>query len=279
MLYLITALLYVGLAIYSFAGMRFHMAGRAATVPAEPAPQSSVALARNTGIPIALLLHAVLLYRGIFSDAGVNLGLGNAVSLIVWLALAIYWFAQRSLRIGPLSNLMLPVAAIAVLLPMFLPHTRVLPYGGMSSFHAHLFLSIFAYSLLTIAALHALLMAALDKGLHGHAMAAWLQELPPLVPMERLLFRLLGVGFAMLTLSLASGIWFSEDWFGKPFQFSHKNVFGILSWLVFGALLFGRWRFGWRGKKAVRWTLIGFALLLLAYVGSKFVLEVVLKRA
>jgi len=278
LLYLITALLYVGLAIYCFAAVRF-VAGRAATVPnVDAALQSGAALARNFGIPIALLLHGVLLYRGIFSEAGLNLGVGYAVSLIVWLALFIYWLASFLLRIGPLSNLLLPVAAVAVLLPALMPRGQVLAYAGMTSFHVHLLLSIFAYSVLTIAALHALLMAALDRGLHGGAMAAWLRELPPLVPMERLLFQLLGSGFAALTLSLASGIWFSEAWFGKPFQLTHKIVFGLLSWLVFALLLLGRWRYGWRGRKAVRLTLIGFALLLLAYVGSKFVLEVVLKR-
>jgi ABC-type uncharacterized transport system permease subunit len=280
LLYIITALVYAGLAIYCFAGLRINVAGAAATVPsAEPIAPSGTTLARNFGIPLALLLHAMLLYRGIFTAAGLNLGLGYAISLIVWLTLLIYWFAQFSLRIGALSNLILPVAAVAVLLPALLPQGRVLPYSGMTSFHVHLLLSIVAYSLLTIAALHALLMAALDKGLHGRAMAAWLRELPPLVPMERLLFSLLTVGFAALTLSLVSGIWFSEAWFGKAFQFTHKIVFGILSWLVFAVLLFGRWRYGWRGRKAVRWTLIGFALLLLAYVGSKFVLEVILKRA
>jgi ABC-type uncharacterized transport system permease subunit len=280
LLYLITALLYAGLGVYCFAGVRMRVAGAPATVPnMQSAPPPGTAWARNAGIPIALLLHAALLYRGIFTDAGLNLGIGYAVSLIVWLALLIYWLAQFSLSIGPLANLILPVAAVAVLLPALLPRARVLPYSGMTSFHVHLLLSILAYSVLTIAALHALLMAALEKGLHGRAMAAWLQELPPMVPMQRLLFQLLGFGFVALTLSLASGILFSEAWFGKPFQFTHKIVFGILSWLVFAALLVGRWRYGWRGRKAVRLTLVGFALLLLAYVGSKFVLEVVLKRA
>lgn len=280
MLYLITALLYVGLAIYCVAGTRLGLARPVATFPSTaPQAQSSAVRARNFGIPLVLLLHTYLLYRGIFTEAGMNLGVGYAVSLIVWLALLIYWIAHFSLRIGPLSNLILPVAAVAVLLPVLLPHSQVLPYSGMTSFHVHLFLSILAYSVLTIAALHALLMAALDKGLHGGVMAAWLQELPPLVPMQRLLFQLLSFGFIMLTLSLASGILFSEAWFGKPFQFTHKVVFGILSWLVFAVLLLGHWRYGWRGRKAVRLTLLGFALLLLAYVGSKFVLEVVLKRA
>ena len=71
---------------------------------------------------------------------------------------------------------------------------------------------------------------------------------------------------------------FSEQIFGKPLQFNHKVIFSIASWLIYGWLLFGRYQYGWRGKKATRWTLIGFVLLLLAYVGSKFVLELILQR-
>jgi ABC-type uncharacterized transport system permease subunit len=96
--------------------------------------------------------------------------------------------------------------------------------------------------------------------------------------METLLFRIIGAGFLLLTLTLASGIVFSEELFGKAMRFNHKTVFGILSWLIFGALLGGRTLYGWRGRIAVRWTLTGFVVLVLAYFGSKFVLEVVLGR-
>ena len=93
-----------------------------------------------------------------------------------------------------------------------------------------------------------------------------------------MLFQLLGIAFALLTATLASGVLYSETLFGKAFQLSYKTVFGVFSWIIFGGLLFGQWKFGWRGKLAVRWTLIGFGLLLLSYVGSKFVLEIILKR-
>jgi ABC-type uncharacterized transport system permease subunit len=96
--------------------------------------------------------------------------------------------------------------------------------------------------------------------------------------METLLFRIITAGFVLLTLTLVSGIVFSEELFGKAMRFNHKTVFGILSWLIFAALLGGRLRYGWRGRIAVRWTLAGFLMLVLAYVGSKFVLEVVLGR-
>ncbi|MBC7622678.1 MAG: cytochrome c biogenesis protein CcsA, partial [Aeromicrobium sp.] len=104
------------------------------------------------------------------------------------------------------------------------------------------------------------------------------RDLPPLLRIEKLMFQLLWVAFAMLTATLLSGVFFSEVLFGKAFQVTHKTVFSFLSWFVFGGLLAGRFFAGWRGKLAIRWTLIGFVMLLLSYVGSKFVLEVILKR-
>jgi len=95
---------------------------------------------------------------------------------------------------------------------------------------------------------------------------------------EKLLFRLLGFAFILLTATLVSGVFFSENLFGKAFETTHKTVFAFMSWIIFGGLLAGHWKLGWRGKVAVRWTLIGFAMLLLSYVGSKFVLEIILKR-
>ena len=105
-----------------------------------------------------------------------------------------------------------------------------------------------------------------------------LSRLPPLLAMETLLFRMIGLGFAFLTLALGSGIVFSEDIFGRPFPFGHKTLFAALSWSIFAALLLGRKLRGWRGRIALRWTLAGFLALLLAYIGSRFVSEVLLGR-
>ena len=102
--------------------------------------------------------------------------------------------------------------------------------------------------------------------------------LPPLLTLERFLFRLVAAGFVLLTLTLASGMLFSEQIFGKPVTFTHKTVFSVLGWLTFGALLWGRWRYGWRGRVALRWIIAGTVFVFLAYLGSKFVLEVLLGR-
>jgi ABC-type uncharacterized transport system permease subunit len=122
------------------------------------------------------------------------------------------------------------------------------------------------------------LMALIERRLHGGELPTALQKLPPLLTMETLLFRIITAGFVLLTLTLASGILYSEELFGKAMRFNHKTLFGILSWLIFAALLGGRRLYGWRGRVAVRWTLTGFLMLILAYIGSKFVLEVILGR-
>jgi ABC-type uncharacterized transport system permease subunit len=145
-------------------------------------------------------------------------------------------------------------------------------------FKLHLGLAMVAYSLFVIALLHATLMAVAERQLHGKG-SPLISNLPPLLTLEKLLFRVIGAAFVFLTLTLATGIVFSETLFGRPLRADHKTVFAVLSWLTFGLLLAGRALYGWRGRTAVRWTLTGFLMLLLAYVGSRFVLEVVLQRA
>ena len=155
-----------------------------------------------------------------------------------------------------------------------------------SAFGWHVAVAVLAYSTLTIAAFHAVLMALQETRLHARTApssgSGWiggtLDQLPALLTMEKLLFRLIGIGFVLLSLTVLSGVVFSEQLFGQAMRWDHKNVFAMLSWILFGALLAGRhWR-GWRGKTALRFTLAGFATLALAYVGSRFVLEVVLHR-
>src|SRR6266704_3419147 len=132
--------------------------------------------------------------------------------------------------------------------------------------------------MLCLAALHALLMTLMERRLHGGAIVGPLAALPPLLVMERLLFRVILAGFVFLTLTLATGIVFSETLFGQAMKFNNKTLFAVISWLIFAALLAGRRLYGWRGRTALRWTLAGFLALLLAYVGSRFVLEVILQR-
>jgi ABC-type uncharacterized transport system permease subunit len=234
--------------------------------------------ALHWAVALPLLLHTWLLYRTVLHDGQIYLGVGNSLSTIVWMTVLIYWIGSFFYRLQGLQVFVLGYAALLVLAPAALPSPYPLPHTDLAGFRVHLLLSLAAFSLLTIASLQALMMAALERRLHGGSLPAYLQSLPPLLTLERLLFRILGAGFLLLTLTLASGMLFSEQIFGRPLQFTHKVVFGILAWVIFAALLAGRQIYGWRGRVALRWTLAGFVALLLAYIGSKFVIEFILRR-
>ena len=229
--------------------------------------------------PVALVLHGILLYRRIVVPDGLDLGVANAISLLVCLTVLIYWLASLAFKglIGILG-FMAPVALAAVVLQLVIPTRHVVTYSGSPLFTLHFAIAMLAYSLFIVATVHALVMLAEEKWLHRGVLPPFLKSLPPLLEMEALLFRILLAAFVLLTLTVVSGIFFSEQMFGRPLTFSHKIVFGILSWLIFGGLLAGRYFRGWRGRTAVRWTLAGFTMLLLAYVGSKVVLELILRR-
>jgi len=227
---------------------------------------------------IPLVLHGYLLTQNVFANGGFNLSMTNALSLIIWLTLLVYSVARFFYPIGGMQALVLPLAAAAVLLPEFFPSAHQLGNTGLFAFKAHITAAMLAYSLFTIAVLHAVLISQVEKRLHHATLPRVLQSLPPLLTMETLLFRMIGIGFVLLTLTLASGVMFSEEIFGKAWQFNHKVLFGIVSWVVFAVLLWGHYSYGWRGRTAVRWTVSGFVFLLLAYLGTKFVLEVVLHR-
>jgi ABC-type uncharacterized transport system permease subunit len=248
------------------------------------ANDSADRVARQRWALLALAVgHGVLVVFGVLGHAGFRFGFAHAMSATLWLTVLILWFEGIFVPLRGLQPVVLPVAAIAVVLPTLFPGSVVAAGRGLS-FQMHLLAAILAYSLLTIAALHAMLMAALDRELHrgegaprGQPSRLFLQ-VPPLLAMERLLFRLIGAGFVLLTLTVGSGLLFSEHLFGRALRFEHKTVFALAAWAVFAGLLAGRLVFGWRGRVALRWTLAGFAMLLLAYVGSRFVLEVILQR-
>jgi len=205
---------------------------------------------------------------------------GNGVAMLVWLTVLIYWVAGLAFRgLAGILGLMAPIAFCAVVLQastMSVHH--VVNYGGDPLFALHFAIAMLAYSLFFVATVHSLVMLAEEKWLHRGVLPPFIRSLPPLLEMEALLFRILLAAFVLLTLTVLSGLFFSEELFGKPFTLTHKNVFAIISWFIFGGLLAGHYVRGWRGRTAVYWTLAGFTALMLAYVGSKAVLELVLKR-
>lgn len=249
LLYLLTAALYVGIA---FRDSARHI------------------------ILIPIALHAALLYTSLAVPDGIDLGLANSLSAVGWLTALVYWasaFPLPAVRRGVAI-----VAAFASLAPLALPGSAPVPHTEFVAFKAHLIIATLAYSLFAIAALQALIMTLMERGLHAHAPASGMQDLPPLLSVEKLMFRMIAVGFVLLTLTLVSGMAFSEELFGRPLAFTHKVVFAIASWVIFALLLIGRQIYGWRGRTALRWVLAGFGALLLAYLGTKFAVQLVLDR-
>jgi ABC-type uncharacterized transport system permease subunit len=265
-LHLLTFVLYAVLAILFWRAQ--------ATGNAEQ--QNRGVLGHAVGVPLAL--HGWLLYDTLFIWGALNLGLVYALSLILWLTVLVYWLARYFYPLSSLQTLVLPLAAICTALPAIFPDAHILSQPASGLFDTHVLMAMLAYSLFTIAALHVALMSLVEKRLHHAKLPKVLQNLPPLMTMETLLFRVIGVGFVLLTITNVSGMLFSEQIFGHPLRFSHMVLFGILSWLVFAVLLLGRHFKGWRGHTAVRGTLTGFGLLILAYLGTRFVLEIFLNR-
>lgn len=223
-----------------------------------------------------LFLHTWLIYDAIFSQPGLNLAFFNALALTAWTVVALLLVSSLTKLVENLGILILPIAALTLFLEIRYPSQAFLRESAGWPIKIHVLLSMLAYSLLTLASVQAILLAVQDHHLHCRQPVGFLRTLPPLQTMESLLFEMIGAGFILLTLALASGFAFLEDMFAQ--HLVHKTVLSTLGWLVFGALLLGRLRYGWRGRTAIIWTLSGFVILMLAYFGSKAVLELILQR-
>ncbi|RFA30870.1 hypothetical protein CAI21_02490 [Alkalilimnicola ehrlichii] len=225
---------------------------------------------------LALALHFGLLAYSLMPGQASRLGFFEASSLVAWLISALLLATATRRPVESLGILILPLSGVAVLLDaIFGPVASTAPPmpPGLA---AHVISSIVAYSILALAAFQAVLLAVQEHRLHHKHPGGFVRLLPPMQTMEHLLFQMLRLGFLGLTLALITGFLFLEDMFAQ--HLVHKTVLSIIAWCVFATLLYGRWRFGWRGKTAIRWTLAGFIVLMLSYFGSKFVLEVVLQR-
>jgi ABC-type uncharacterized transport system permease subunit len=230
-------------------------------------------------VALPLLLHVALLYSDLFGAAQPRFGFAQALSVMMALAVLVCWLEAFAYPIEAVFPLVLLAAGICAPLPAFFAG-RALPDAVSFEFRLHLIFGMLAYSLFTVATLHAVLISQVENRLHGKpGLDGPFARLPPLLSLERLVFILIGAAFAVLSLTLVLGIAYSEAFLGRALRFEHKTVFVILSWLIFGLLLGGRWLYGWRGRTALRWTITGFVVLMLAYPGSRFVLEVLLHRA
>jgi ABC-type uncharacterized transport system permease subunit len=221
----------------------------------------------------AVLLHAGILL-GIHRGA-LDLHFFAALSLVAFVVSALTLLVNASRPVAALGVIVFPLTAALVAVASFLaPPT--LPQSMDWQIKLHVTVALIAFGVLSIAAVLAILLAIQERALRHRQFGRWLRALPPLTLTETLLFRLISAGFVLLSLTLLTGVLFVDNLFGQ--HLVHKTVLSIVAWLVFGVLLYGRWRHGWRGSRAVNLTLIGMAVLVLAFFGSKAVLELVLHR-
>ncbi|GMR08855.1 MAG: inner membrane protein YpjD [Gammaproteobacteria bacterium] len=223
-----------------------------------------------------IILHASVLYQGLFVAQGLNFGIFNALSAIAWLISGLILLASITRPLENLAIVILPLTSIAMLLENYLPADHILSARHSIELRYHILFSLLAYSLLSIAALQAILLFIQEHHLRTKHPGGFIRALPPLQAMEALLFQIIAAGFILLTLALITGGLYMDDIFAQ--HQVHKTILSIAAWGVFGILLWGRWHHGWRGRTAIRWTLSGFFTLLLAYVGVKIVLELILER-
>ncbi len=222
---------------------------------------------------VAVLLQAAALNRLIIQPQSLNLGFFPALALIAWLISIQILLSSVFRRIESLGIFVFPLSGLANVVASLHLSDRLIATGN-SAIQGHIMISVIAYSLITLGACQAGLLAYQDHSIRQHQPGGFIRFLPPLHDMETLLFQFLGFGFLCLSASLLSGFVYLEDIFAQ--QLVHKTVLSIVAWVILGILLFGRLRFGWRGKKAIRWTLSAFVFLMLAFFGSKLVLEFIL---
>lgn len=255
------------------AGVALTVATAAAyAVPAAGHARLSEHAARRA-LLVAWLLHGLTLGWSLLGDAP-RFGFAPAVSMTAWLVLTVYAIEKQMFPQLQARWALAALGSLAVLLALAFPgtpmHVSTSPWLPL-----HWALGIAAYGLFAAAVVHAWLMQRAEQTMRR---AAEPQEGLPLLTLERLTFRFATAGFVLLSATLLAGVFFSEVLYGRAFRWDHKTVFSVLSWAAFALLLLGRARFGWRGRKAVRVIYVGSLLLLLAYVGSRFVLEVLLRR-
>lgn len=224
----------------------------------------------------ALACHGWLVFAGAITPEGVDRSIYTSLSTMGWIINAVILLGALVRPMSTLGLVTFPIGAafLSTQLALAGGHEVMTHYGWQ--LETHIGIALFSFAILSVAAAQALLLALQEKLLRTPAVAGRLAALPPLTVMEQLLFQLIGLGFVLLTITLVTGAIFVDDLFGQALV--HKTVLSFTAWLVFGALLWGRWRHGWRGRRAIRLTLLGVFSLALAYFGSKFVIEVVLDR-
>ena len=224
----------------------------------------------------ALALHAGALSLQLVGQGALHIGMSEALSLFAWQSAVLLWAFSWREPVATNGTLIYPVAALFGLFAAVWPS----PPSDVDVLNwklsLHILISLLSAGILTLAAVQAVALAVQERLLRRRSSGLIGRHLPPLQMLERLLFQMVAVGFGLLSLTLLTGLWFIDDWLAQ--HLAHKTVLSIVAWLVFGVLLWGRWRHGWRGRIAIRWALSGYGILILAYFGTKLVLELILEK-
>lgn len=247
----------------------FHAARSGSSRPAGREPATYLGVT-------ALAMHAWWLLAVVDTDAGFALGLADSASLLGWLIGAGGLAALLARGFRGIAAILLGLAALLAAGTGSLPQIHEFPTPDWP-LAGHMLLAMSAAAMFAAAAVLAVVLIAQDAGLRSRRPAAWLAALPAIESLERVLFAIIATGFAALSVAILAGLLFVTDLFAQ--HLAHKTVLGLIAWLVFAVLLIGHWRLGWRGRRAATGTLAGFGILVLAYFGSKFVLEILLGRA
>ena len=260
--------------MFSVLAILFYLASWALLVRGVSRKERTASSIVFAAISLGIAAHIFSVYYSLHTSEGIQLGIFKISSLFF---LVINTLVLLSSLKKPLHNLflgLLPLSVTAILVSLFLSSPITKAEHLSSPLLIHILLSIIAYSLLTIASLQAILLAYQNSKLRSKHPVSIIGFLPPLQTMETLLFEIIWGGMLFLTLSIATGFFFIEDFFEQ--KLSHKAVFSVASWVIYAILLGGRHYLGWRGTTAIRWALGGFVALMIAYFGSKLVIEVIL---
>lgn len=226
---------------------------------------------------VGLALHALVLSQDMLTPMGIHYDVFNLLSFTSGLMLLFSMLFSSYRPVFALNLIAIPVAALGLVLGATLSQPKLDVTFSSFAVDIHIILSLSAYTVLFMAAMHAILLWFQQRELKKkNKKRVWVNLLPSLQAMESLLFDLLMTGFVILTVALGFGFFTIEHFFAQ--HLAHKTVFSLMSWLVYAVLLVGHYAFGWRGQKAIRFTFIGFTLLALGFIGSKFVLEMILSR-
>ena len=226
---------------------------------------------------LALIAHITGLHYPLFIGEPLTLNFISLGSYVTWFLSLILFITTLNRKIESLAIPILPITMFSILAVMLFGADTQSTINMKSGLGLHILSSLLAYSTLMLASFQALLLAVQNNHLHARKNTNFIRSLPSLENMEHLLFRFIKIGLVLLTIGLLTGFYFLDNLFGSGI--AHKTILSIVAWVVFSVLLFGRWKYGWRGKTAVRWTLGGFIVLMLAFFGTKFVQEFVLENS